>query len=78
MPENREQLVAILTYHVVPGKVMSGDLAGKTLSAETVQGSEVDIDATGGGVRVDNANVIAADVTASNGVIHVIDTVIVP
>ena len=76
-PENKEQLVAVLTYHVVPGKVMSSDLAGKELSAATVQGSTVDIDATDG-VKVDNANVIAADIEADNGVIHVIDTVILP
>ncbi|MEM7745842.1 MAG: fasciclin domain-containing protein [Pseudomonadota bacterium] len=77
-PENRDQLVAILTYHVVPGKVMSADLAGKKLSPATVQGSTVDIDATGGGVTVDGANVVATDVDASNGVIHVIDAVILP
>ncbi|MEK9660482.1 MAG: fasciclin domain-containing protein [Alphaproteobacteria bacterium] len=76
-PENRDQLVAVLTYHVVPGKVMSGDLAGKKLSAATVQGSDVDIDATSG-VMVDNAMVTAADIETDNGVIHVIDTVILP
>jgi uncharacterized surface protein with fasciclin (FAS1) repeats len=77
-PENKDQLVAVLTYHVVAGKVMSGDIAGKRLEVATVQGSTVDIDATGGAVMVDNATVIAADVEASNGVIHVIDTVILP
>lgn len=77
-PENRDQLVAILTYHVVPGKVMSGDLAGKSLSTATVEGSEVDIDATGSAVMVDGARVVSADIEASNGVIHVIDTVIMP
>ncbi|MEM6623636.1 MAG: fasciclin domain-containing protein [Pseudomonadota bacterium] len=77
-PENKDQLVAILTYHVVAGKVMSGDLAGKQVAAPTVQGSTVDINATGGGVAVDGANVIAADVDASNGVIHVIDKVLLP
>lgn len=76
-PENKDKLVAVLTYHVLPGKVMSSDLAGKTLSAPTVQGSSVDIDATDG-VNVDNANVIAADIETDNGVIHVIDTVILP
>jgi uncharacterized surface protein with fasciclin (FAS1) repeats len=76
-PENKDKLVAILTYHVVPGKVMSGDLAGKKLSAATVQGSDVDIDATNG-VRVDGATVTTADIGADNGVIHVIDTVILP
>lgn len=76
-PENKEQLVAVLTYHVVPGKVMSADLAGKTLDAETVQGSTVAIDATSG-VTVDGANVTTADIEATNGVIHVIDAVILP
>ena len=77
-PENKDQLVAVLTYHVISGEVFSKDLAGKTVEAATVQGSTVDIDATGGGVKVDGANVIAADVDASNGVIHVIDSVILP
>ena len=75
-PENKDQLVAILTYHVVPGKVMSTDLSdGRT--ATTVQGSDVTI-GTEGGVPVNGANVVAADVAASNGVIHVIDAVILP
>ena len=76
-PENKDQLVAVLTYHVLPGKVMSGDIAGQTLEAETVQGSTVAIDATDG-VTVDGASVTAADIEATNGVIHVIDTVILP
>jgi uncharacterized surface protein with fasciclin (FAS1) repeats len=76
-PENKEQLVAVLTYHVVPGKIMSGDIAGKTAMVETVQGSELSVDATDG-VQVDNANVINADIETSNGVIHVIDTVVLP
>ena len=76
-PENKAQLVAVLTYHVVPGKVMSGDLAGKKMAAATAQGSDVDIDATNG-VMVDNATVVSADIVADNGVIHVIDTVILP
>lgn len=76
-PENKDQLVAVLTYHVVPGKVMSSDIAGKKLSAETVQGSNVAIDATSG-VKVDGASVVTADVETSNGVIHVIDSVILP
>ena len=75
--ENKDQLVAVLTYHVVPGKVMSSDIAGKKLSAETVQGSNVAIDATSG-VKVDGASVVTADVETSNGVIHVIDSVILP
>ena len=77
LPENRDQLAAILTYHVVPGKVLSGDLAGKMTSAATVQGTNVDIDATMG-VKVENANVVTADIETSNGVIHVIDTVLIP
>jgi uncharacterized surface protein with fasciclin (FAS1) repeats len=77
-PENKDQLVAILTYHVVPGKVMSSDIAGKKTEAKTVQGSMLEVDATNGGVMVDNANVVGADILASNGVIHVIDTVVIP
>ena len=76
-PENKDQLIAVLTYHVVPGKVMSSDIAGKQLEAKTVQGESVEIDATSG-VTIDGASVIAADVEASNGVIHVIDKVILP
>jgi len=77
-PENKDQLVALLTYHVVPGKTMSGDLAGKAVEVTTVEGSPVEIDATGGGVMVDDARVIQADIEADNGVIHVIDAVIMP
>lgn len=76
-PENKDKLVAVLTYHVVPGKVMSSDIAGKMVSPETVQGSTVDIDATSG-VKIDGAKVVSADIMASNGVIHVIDRVILP
>jgi uncharacterized surface protein with fasciclin (FAS1) repeats len=76
-PENKDKLVAVLTYHVVPGKVMSSDIAGKEVMAMTVQGSELDINATDG-VKVDNANVVQADIVTSNGVIHVIDTVVLP
>lgn len=76
-PENKEQLIAILTYHVVPGKVMSGDIAGKTAKVATVQGGKLTIDATDG-VKVDSATVTAADIETSNGVIHVIDTVVLP
>ena len=75
--ENKVKLTAILTYHVVPGKVMSTDIVGKKLSPATVEGSTVDIDATSG-VMVDGANVTTADVVADNGVIHVIDKVIMP
>ncbi|MFN3233660.1 MAG: fasciclin domain-containing protein [Alphaproteobacteria bacterium] len=77
-PENQDQLVAVLTYHVLPGKVMSADIAGQSLSVATVQGAEVAVDATGDSVMVNDATVIAADVKASNGVIHVIDKVILP
>lgn len=77
-PENRDQLAAILTYHVVPGQVMSGDIAGKASNVATVQGAVIDVDATGSTVKVNDATVLTADVTASNGVIHVIDAVILP
>ncbi|MHA1134639.1 MAG: fasciclin domain-containing protein [Alphaproteobacteria bacterium] len=76
-PENKEKLVAILTYHVVPGKIMSGDIAGKSTEVKTVQGDTLAVDATDG-VKVDAANVVTADIGASNGVIHVIDTVVMP
>ena len=76
-PENKKQLVAILTYHVIPGKVMSKDITGKRTEVKSVEGEAVSIDATNG-VKVDNAKVVKADVEATNGVIHVIDTVIMP
>jgi len=76
-PENKDQLIAVLKYHVVPGKVLSGDIKGKALEVETAQGSTVDINAKYG-VKVDQATVVSADVLASNGVIHVIDQVILP
>ena len=76
-PENKDQLVAVLTYHVVPGKLMSGDIAGRRGRVKTVQGGELAFDATSG-VTVDNAKVVAADIEASNGVIHVIDSVVLP
>jgi uncharacterized surface protein with fasciclin (FAS1) repeats len=76
-PENKAQLVSILTYHVVSGKVMAADIAGKTLSSPTVQGANIAIDATSG-VKINNATVVIADVPASNGVIHAIDTVLLP
>jgi uncharacterized surface protein with fasciclin (FAS1) repeats len=73
--KDKAKLTAVLTYHVVPGKVMAADVkAGKV---KTVQGSELTI-ATAGGVTVDNAKVIKTDITASNGVIHVIDSVVIP
>jgi uncharacterized surface protein with fasciclin (FAS1) repeats len=76
-PENKDQLVAVLTYHVVAGKVMAADVVNLT-SAATVQGESVSIAVSESGVMVDGANVVATDVAASNGVIHVIDTVILP
>ncbi|MEM1432105.1 MAG: fasciclin domain-containing protein [Pseudomonadota bacterium] len=76
-PENRDQLVSILTYHVVPGAITSDQLAGQRLDVETVQGGTVHVDGRNG-VRVNNARVISADVIASNGVIHAIDTVLLP
>ena len=76
-PENKDKLVAILTYHVVPKKVMAADIAGKKSMAKSVEGDELAIDATSG-VKIDEATVTTADVAASNGVIHVIDTVLMP
>ena len=76
-PENKAKLAAILTYHVVPGKVMAADIKGKKMGVKTVQGSEVAVDAMGD-VKVNDAKVTAADVVTSNGVIHVIDTVLMP
>ena len=75
-PENKDQLVAILTYHVVPGKVMSGDLSDD-MSATTVQGGDIMIDLDNG-VMVNDATVVSADIEADNGVIHIIDKVIMP
>lgn len=75
-PENKDQLVSILTYHVVPGKVMSTDLSDG-MKAATVNGAEVTI-TTAGGAKVNGANVVSADIEASNGVVHVIDAVILP
>ena len=75
-PENKDKLVSILTYHVLPGKVMSGDLS-EGLKAATVQGSEVTV-TLADGAKVDGATISAADIAASNGVIHVIDAVILP
>ena len=75
-PENKAKLAAILTYHVVAGKVMAADV--KTMKAKTVNGQELDIKVAAGAVTVDNAKVVKTDVAASNGVIHVIDTVVLP
>ena len=76
-PENKAKLAGILTYHVVPGKVMAADVV-KLTSAKTVNGQSVTIAVKDGKVTVDGANVVKADVAASNGVIHVIDAVILP
>jgi uncharacterized surface protein with fasciclin (FAS1) repeats len=76
-PENKDQLVAILTYHVVPGKVMAADVI-KLKEAKTVNGKMLDIETKGDSVMVNDARVTATDIGASNGVIHVIDAVILP
>jgi uncharacterized surface protein with fasciclin (FAS1) repeats len=76
-PENREKLRAILTYHVVPGSVMAAQVV-KLKNAKTVNGQNVSISANGRGVMVGNAKVVTTDIAASNGVIHVIDTVLLP
>ncbi len=75
-PENKDKLVAVLTYHVVPGKVMSTDLS-EGMMAKTVQGSDITI-TLDGGPKVNGAAISTPDVAASNGVIHVIDAVILP
>ncbi len=75
-PENKEQLVSILTYHVVPSKVMAKDV--KSGMVKTASGSSFKMKVSKKGVHVDNAKVVATDVMADNGVIHVIDTVIIP
>ena len=75
-PENKDQLVAVLKYHVVPGKVMAADVRSGQVA--TVQGQKVDIEVKSDGVFVDNARVIKTDLLADNGVIHVIDSVILP
>lgn len=76
-PENKDQLVAILTYHVVPGKVKSSDLKDGMM-AKTVEGNQVKVKINGSKVNINDANVAKADIMASNGVVHVIDKVILP
>ncbi len=76
-PENKEKLIAVLTYHVVQGKWMAADVV-KLTEAKTVQGSKVQIAVKDDKVKVDGANVVKTDIVAKNGVIHVIDTVIMP
>lgn len=75
-PENKEKLTAILTYHVLAGKVMAADV--KTMAAKTVNGKEAAIKVDGGKVTIGAATVVKTDIAASNGVIHVIDTVLIP
>jgi uncharacterized surface protein with fasciclin (FAS1) repeats len=75
--KNKAKLRAVLTYHVVPGRVKAADVAGKSLQVATVEGQKVSVDGTFG-VRVNDAHVIQPDIEASNGVIHVIDTVLLP
>jgi uncharacterized surface protein with fasciclin (FAS1) repeats len=75
-PENKEKLVAVLTYHVLPGKLMAADLT--TTNAKTLNGKELAIKVDAGKVTVGGANVIKTDIEASNGVIHVIDAVLIP
>ncbi len=76
-PENKNKLVAILTYHVVAGEVKASDVA-KLTSAKTVNGEPLSISTMGGNVTINDANVVKADILCSNGVIHVIDTVLLP
>lgn len=75
-PENKKKLADILSYHVVPGKVMAADV--KTMKAKTVNGQELSLKVDGQGVMVDGAKVLKTDIGATNGVIHVIDTVVMP
>ena len=76
-PENKNKLAAILKHHVVSGKVMASDVSGKKLSQATVNGTKINIDGTSG-VTVSGAKVISADLITTNGVIHVIDKVLLP
>ena len=76
-PENKDQLTAILTYHVVPGKVMAADVV-KLKEAKTVNGKMLNVKVNGANVMINDAKVTSADILASNGVIHVIDTVVLP
>ncbi|MEP1199394.1 MAG: fasciclin domain-containing protein [Tateyamaria sp.] len=82
LPENKDTLTSILTYHVVPGQVTAGDVLGTRQNVATVNGATVDVNGQAGklgtGVKVNDANVTAADIFATNGVIHVIDKVLLP
>ncbi|MEQ9823656.1 MAG: fasciclin domain-containing protein [Puniceicoccaceae bacterium] len=75
-PENKDKLVGILTYHVVPGKVMAADV--KNMEATTVNGQTATVVVSGSGVQIEGANVVKTDIKTSNGVIHVIDKVMLP
>lgn len=77
-PKNKTKLAAILKYHVIPGRVKAADVAGKKLSVKTVEGQPVNVDGTAFGVQVNNARVVQPDIEASNGVIHVVDQVLMP
>ena len=76
-PENKDKLVKILTYHVVPSKVMAADVAGKHTAVTTVEGDQITVNGRHG-VRVNDAQVVKADIVADNGVIHVINKVLLP
>ncbi len=76
-PENKDQLVAVLTYHVVPGKVMAADVVNVS-EAATVNGKKLAVKVDGGTVMINDAKVTATDIAATNGVIHVIDSVVLP
>lgn len=76
-PENKDQLASVLTYHVIPGKVMASEVTDMSM-AKTVQGDSVDFRVMGDKVMIDQAQIVATDIQASNGIIHVIDSVILP
>lgn len=76
-PENKAQLVEVLTYHVIPASLPAAEVV-KYDQAETVEGQKINIEASSAGVKINDANVVTADVMASNGVIHVIDAVLLP
>jgi uncharacterized surface protein with fasciclin (FAS1) repeats len=77
-PKNKAKLAAILKYHVIPGRVKAADVSGKKLSVKTVEGQPINVDGTAFGVQVNNAHVVQPDIEASNGVIHVVDQVLMP
>ncbi len=77
-PENKSKLASILTYHVLPGSVTSKDIAGKKLDPKTLEGQTLAIDASGSAVKVNDATVTKADIVTDNGIIHVIDKVLLP